>query len=345
MNNQIKKINIYGIGRSGTKAIQLWFAYLLAQKYETVWLNYEPFLFRTRTLGATSYRGQLMHKNVPLFIPNGIQVEPEFQRFCKDLASHQVVVTKFIRANGRINAIDKLMQPDLSLLVVRDLYQVLESILLRDFCLVQNDYDWHRLCQQARELYPFLEDLGVLQKSTNKLIKTAVFWFVMNKYALDNLKNTIVVDYKNFQSLESLSAHLGLDGQDISNSMFRGENIHGFYPLKDLSQSSARDFSLGSVVSNMVMKLDKLNQRNAPKSIRSLLNSIIISNPLIANETLGSPCSINTNQLERKQDSIIPSALKVKPIVPQDDFLEELSHRVQSSLDAALEKQNLEIKV
>lgn len=343
MNNPIKKINIYGIGRSGTKAIQLWFAYLLAQKYETVWLNYEPFLFRTRTLEPTN-RGQLMHKTIPLFIPEGIQVEREFQRFCRDLASHKVVVTKFIRANGRINAIDKLMQPDLSLLVVRDLYQVLESILLQDFCLVQNDYDWHRLCQQARELYPFLEDMGFLQKSTNKLIKTAVYWFVTNKYALDNLENTMVVDFKNYQSLGLLSAHLGLDSRDISDSMFRGDNIHNFYPLKDLSQSSTRNSSVETLLNKIVMKLDKLNRKNTPQSIRPFLNSIIMSNPLIANETIGSLCSISTNQSQDK-NSIISSALKVKPIVPKLDFLDELSYQVQSALDATLERQNLEIKV
>lgn len=43
-----------------------------------------------------------MHKTVPLFISNGIQVEPEFQRFCRDLASHSeyglvVIVQKFLR--------------------------------------------------------------------------------------------------------------------------------------------------------------------------------------------------------------------------------------------------------
>jgi hypothetical protein len=165
----------------------------------------------------------------------------------------------------------------------------------------------------------------------------------MNKYALDNLKNTIVVDYKNYQSLGLLSAHLGLDSRDISDSMFRGDNIHGCYPLQDLSQYSARNSPIESILSKIGMKLDRLNRKYTPQSIRLLLNSIIISNPLIANETIGSSCSINTNQFERK-DSVIPSDLRIKSIVPQHDFLDELSYRVQSALDAAIERQNLKMR-
>ena len=45
---QAMKVNIYGVGRSGTKAVQLYIAYLLARKFVKVWVNYEPSHWKDR---------------------------------------------------------------------------------------------------------------------------------------------------------------------------------------------------------------------------------------------------------------------------------------------------------
>ena len=67
-------ISIYGVGRSGTKAIQLYLSYLLAQKHGQVWINFEPYFGSIKT-NFVNYEGFIiiqlhhifwrMHQNYP----------------------------------------------------------------------------------------------------------------------------------------------------------------------------------------------------------------------------------------------------------------------------------------
>ena len=52
-----KHILIYGVGRSGTKAIQLYLSYLIALQEEKMWINYEPYFWLTRKTKAVNFEG------------------------------------------------------------------------------------------------------------------------------------------------------------------------------------------------------------------------------------------------------------------------------------------------
>src|SRR6185503_8811963 len=64
-------------------------------------------------------------------------------RFLKKLSDHPgSIVTKFIRGNGRARAIAEILRPDHSIIIIRDLYEVLLSVMKTewDFWSVGWDY-------------------------------------------------------------------------------------------------------------------------------------------------------------------------------------------------------------
>lgn len=121
------RINIFGVGRSGTKAVQLWLAYMLANKYGEVLVNYEPFHHLSKSGGQSEW-GKRIHLSLPFLTRQTEYSGNSFPSFCRTLTRHPIVITKFIRATGRINLINAYTKPDLSFLVVRDLYEVLNSV-------------------------------------------------------------------------------------------------------------------------------------------------------------------------------------------------------------------------
>ena len=192
------KINIFGVGRSGTKAIQLWLAYLLIQKFGKIKLVYEPFLYKNRFLEA-NFTGKLIHKYTPLFLDDkNCHEAPEyFSMFCKSISGKEPTIAKFIRGNGRINTINEITNPDFSVLIIRDLYNVLESISLQTWNLVENRYEWERLANFTEKRYPELRDSNFdWRKAANSMVKNAIYWFTMNMYALEHLDDrTIVLNF------------------------------------------------------------------------------------------------------------------------------------------------------
>jgi len=332
------RINIYGVGRSGTKAVQLWAAYLLAQEFGAVWVGYEPFRYQDRTLKPSS-RGRTLHRNTPLFLDDEREASEDFRRFCEDLGRHDVGVTKFVRANGRINAIEKIMQPDLSLLIVRDLYQVLASIAVRTWNLVEDNFEWNRLCRSARRLYPFLEERGRLRPTTDKLTRDAIYWFTMNQYALDNLDNTLAISYDNLGSVEVVLARHGLWSHlaPISDPMFRGDNIHHNYPLEGLPHSEA-DSSRGEGRRKNINGMIGFVERHALRLTRG-------RRPFgrlgiwTSDEHAGTMCRISKETDHASEPPFYPRS---RVVVCPNDFFDELSERVGRSLETALKRASVE---
>ncbi|MBI3160560.1 MAG: hypothetical protein HYZ26_13260 [Chloroflexi bacterium] len=230
------RINIYAVGRSGTKAAQLWLAYLLARRYGAVWVNYEPLRYRSRKLEA-SYYGWRVHTRTPQLLETTDTPSGEFRAFCRMLAEYPVNVTKFIRANGRINAINAVMQPDLSILIVRDLYQVLESVARLTWSLVPDEADWARLCAAGRGRYPFL-DPHLKPGQESKLLVNAAHWFLHNMHALEHAVDTLAVPYDRLDLVEAIARQRGLEshGTSLRHPAFRG-GIHGDVVLEDVHAS------------------------------------------------------------------------------------------------------------
>jgi hypothetical protein len=232
------RINIYAVGRSGTKAVQLWLAYLLALRHGAVWVNYEPLRYCSRHLEA-SYYGWRVHTRTPQLLDSPDPPSGEFRAFCRMLAEHPVNVTKFIRATGRINAINAAMKPDLSILIVRDLYEVLESVTRLTWSLVPDEADWARLCAAGRGRYPFL-DPYLRPGQESKLIVNAAHWFLHNMHALERAENTLAVPYDRLELVEAIARQRGLDthGTSLHHPAFRG-GIHGDEVLQDVRAPKA----------------------------------------------------------------------------------------------------------
>ena len=247
------KINIFGVGRSGTKAVQVYLTYLLARHTgDPVHVNYEPYFWQSRN-GPISYEGLIYHYRDPLFALSPEVFSESHRAYLTSLSRHQSVVTKFIRGNGRIAAIDRLTAPDHTIVIVRDLYSVLESLL---------DLDWNLYSESSpffnsfyRTVYPSIcsqlntldvkEEVRRLSHSGSRIAKNALYWYVMNRAALDLAprKNLYYLDYTHLQGLEKLASRkLGMPSEGISpeNEMFRGTNIHDAQLFHDQRRPAQR---------------------------------------------------------------------------------------------------------
>ncbi|PNW52019.1 UNVERIFIED_CONTAM: hypothetical protein BEN50_10650 [Euhalothece sp. KZN 001] len=318
------KINIFGVGRSGTKAVQLYITYLLAQKYNYVWLNYEPFRYQTRKLGAGFRRGMQLHQNIPLFLENNTNEfnrEQEFKRFCDDLiASHEVVVSKFIRGNGRISLINEYTKPDLSFLIVRDLYSILRSSAKANWCVI-NKREWESFLREVNQIYPKFKPIPISYFS-DKLYLVAIYWYVMIKYALENAKKIIVINYDELNRIQDYCCeNIDTIDIDIRSSLFQGKRIHDDYLIQDctfkktnkskqilsgvknkIQRKIFKDFSYEKI-GNLVMLNPNCTQTDESSGINEKLHQTKIevpSQPLF--EDLSA--EINELLLNRKQNQI-----------------------------------------
>ncbi len=226
------KINIYGVGRSGTKAVQLYLSYLLAKKYGTVKINYEPFLMRTRHLGDLTKEGMYLHKELPFFIHDDFS-NKRLADFLIRMSEGDHITTKFIRACGRSTAINRIMKPDYTIIIVRDLYGVLQSIANETWNMETN---WDKFLNEASEIYPNLNDYKV---TSNKMILHAIYWYAMNKYMLEHTEvsnSTFILRYEEIKKLADIFKNiLPTKNLAVDDPMFMGNNIHTNFPLTSIN--------------------------------------------------------------------------------------------------------------
>jgi len=323
-NQETFRVNIFGVGRSGTKAVQLWLAYLLAKKHGEVWVNYEPLRYQSKSLGPNHW-GWRIHRSLPMLADDNEVNRNSFRSFGNALVSHPVVVSKFIRATGRINLINSVTQPDLSILVVRDLYQVLQSVGRLTWNLFDSEKDWLRLHSQGIDDYPsYKKNFGRISQY-DKHLTNATYWFLMNKHALDHLEDTIVVDYAELGLLEKLVENSGIEteGTSVRDPLFKGGRIHRQSPLEEIEKGDPRGLS-------------RVIEAILPNKVSSELNARFSRRPA------GSLCRINSNapELVVQQDS----KKKVRPeiTVKANPLFDNLAEQVQESLSAALARQKLD---
>lgn len=234
-------ILIYGVGRSGTKAIQLYLSYLLALKEESVWINYEPYFWLTRKTKAVNFEGFYHHTHSPHFAKTCNEFSSSHRRFLSKLAQHDVsIVTKFIRGNGRIEAINEVLKPDHCLIIVRDLYEVLLSVMRTewDFWSVGWDYqvDWDSFIKEIRKK-ELIENFDViLNQIEDRIDQNALYWYAMNLAALkSNPKDVYWIDYKKIGAIEGIARKIFTVNElpeAFRQEKFSGENLHRNYPLE-----------------------------------------------------------------------------------------------------------------
>jgi len=274
-------LTIFGVGRSGTKAVQLYMSYLLAQKEGNVWINYEPYFWINRFTQSINYEGYYHHTHSPHLCSSPKEFSKEHQQFIKWLAQHDMsTVTKFIRGNGRIDAINQLIQPDHSIVIIRDIYQVLTSVIKTewDFWSVGFEFsqNWDNFVAEVRKR-KLLDNLDwCIDQITDRMDKNAFYWYVMNKAVLyAGSSNTYFIHYKNIRFTEDIAREI-IDPEirlSIKDDIFTGDNIHENYPLKSENIS----YGVNQVINAVFYKSKLMNNYGLYLSNRKYGNSSYIN--------------------------------------------------------------------
>ena len=234
------KINIYGTGRSGTKVLQLYIAYLIALKEGKIWINFEPYYWLNRKVNRFSYKGIYWNYREPLLLSNLSEGHKKFIRSL--LPNGTSAVTKFIRANGRIDGIEAISKPDFSYLVVRNLKGVLASLqrlgwsLYTDEKIPMKPKIWDKVRMEF--------DLDNFDKQLNNREKTSYFWYLMNKAALMSKASThgnlYVIDYGELDKWsEQIMQMIGVES-NIKINQIRGNWIYSNKLICSEEQSSTK---------------------------------------------------------------------------------------------------------
>jgi hypothetical protein len=249
-------VSIFGVGRSGTKAVQLYVSYCLAKHYGKIRLNYEPYHHLTRK-GILNFRGITNDLRSKKIMAAHDVLDSAHANFIKSLYSKDTpTVTKFIRGNGRINQINEILNPDLTIVIVRDVYQVLASVLQMNW----NFYAFgnpgikltyhnfiNKLVEEAKEESLVEDDLLSSEPfmKANRILDNALYWYIMNKAALRNIVGPVIL--LKYEDISLLPGKLHRFNADVfpadvsmSNTKFIGSNIHNDTTLvSDKKRSSA----------------------------------------------------------------------------------------------------------
>jgi len=312
------KINIFGVGRSGTKAVQLYLSYLLAKKYGSVWLNYEPFLYQNRKLKKACIRGKEIHRQMPLLLEENSldsSLVSKTKKFGNDLVSqNEVVVSKFIRGNGRINLINQYTNPDFSLFIIRDIYEVLRSSIKANWCMVDK-HDWERFLKEAKTIYPAIENRSYF---SDKLYVVATYWYVMNKFALENAKKLFVIKYTNLDGLYGVECFgynkLLKSNLKISSPRFEGSKIHTDFTIKD--HKTTENTKNSQFLNKVKTKLFKDN----------------------SNQLMGNLVTINQSPNIQEKPNISKYKNKINVEIYKNDFLEKISTEIDDLISERSKK-------
>lgn len=248
----MSKINIYGSARSGTKLIQIYTCMTLIKKYGSCFVVYEPFLWKDRSCGYRNRIGIKEHIKLPLLISNDI-VKKYKSNFLAKLTKKKYnlpVISKFVRANGRINLINNLTNTDKRIFILRRLPEVLSSLENRSWNLlgekIRGYPDWLRLKYEVKKLgkaYPYTEWLTKIDEN-NIADKNAFFWAVTNHFALINLKeisNKLLLHFDDIKNnleniFKKIDFFLGTKSPNYDFRFISGVDIHNDFLLINVNK-------------------------------------------------------------------------------------------------------------
>lgn len=325
------KINIFGVGRSGTTALELYFAYWLAQKYGRVRVNNEPYSWMTRK-GPMSYEGQYIFINELRETILNQNISSNHRHFIERMnVGNPAIVSKFVRGSMFADTINTVMKPDLTVIVIRDLIDVMNSLKARewDFLtlsnrdvekeLVSNELIQVLKSWDAQGKFPFSMNSDMLQ---DDLMLNGLLWYVTNSELLDKIDGSSAI-FLNFRDIELISQSIventlkvDTKGKGIRNELFFDKNLQKNYPLKD---------SRLSHITNKI--LAKVNERK----FNAFLNKGI--EPKFMKMEIGSDCRLGSkpNQFEAKLTT-------KKTINPIDRLHHPLLEQLNDDIFRRLEK-------
>jgi hypothetical protein len=185
-----RSVCIYGVGRSGTKLVQLAACLGLARENGRCDVVYEPFHWATRTCTVASEPGIREHQRLPLFLSAAESANHD-SRYLRAKTSPRgdvPLVCKFIRGNGRIRLIDRLASPDRTIVVLRSLVAVLDSLRHCHFDLLGKQQHYPSDAPRLHEEIGRSRDLPISNAFRDRCASTeelnALWWLAMNEAAL-----------------------------------------------------------------------------------------------------------------------------------------------------------------
>lgn len=319
------KINIYGVGRSGTKAVQSYICYQLAKIHGKVWINYEPYYYYSR-FGDINFNSFWYHYKLPHFITPPFSINKQTQSFFKHLTHHKdiPIVSKFIRGNGRASMINTATSPTISIVIIRDIYQVIGSILgetwdyyrlgaLDGLRLSRIDYydkifnDYYK--NKDKDNIYELAKQNITSK--NRVLKNAMYWYWMNKHILSiKLDNTIFINYDDLKQLPFLLNKrfpaLFPKIESIYDKKFNGTLFHTETFLKTRRKKTSK-------YNNIINELSFY-----------AFGRLFKFSPTILKSEIGEISYIN----ETKEFKV-PSKIKdIKPIIPNNHIMDEMNNEI-----------------
>lgn len=289
----MKNLAIYGVGRSGTKAVQLYLAYQLAATFGDVWINYEPYFWLDRKTFDLNYEGYYHHATAPHFTHSSKDFTAKHIRFLKRLTRHESpMVTKFIRGNGRIDAINEIIQPDLTIVVIRDLYEVLISLLKNnwDFWSIGFEYpiSWNDFVEEVRQKELLDRFDWVMNRIHDRIDQNAFYWYSMNLAALRSReKNIRFLPYRRIRETEDLAQEFipSKNRPAINEPRFSGDYIHSDFPLRSISPEHRRT----SILNNLLYKAQLTNRYGILMPYRRMGSRAVINEDFQVIENLRLP--------------------------------------------------------
>lgn len=186
-----KTVQIIGVGRSGTKLLQMLVAYIMADQGGNVNFNYEPLLWEDYRLKKINPTGISVHKSLPLLLKKPYKLSPKQQLFFSQFGNIDGInsVTKFIRMTGRLPVIHDFYHNGNIIFIYRHPVGVVNSILNLGFSLLgppHYESDFPRLIEEAKS-QRVISQRQIDMVNSYRWGKEAIYWYVLNKKAVRDL--------------------------------------------------------------------------------------------------------------------------------------------------------------
>jgi glycosyltransferase involved in cell wall biosynthesis len=206
---------IVAVGRSGTTILHRLLLEIYADQFgQDFDCLYEPFVWDSAAIGhypkdkgreaqfgrrdAISEEGLHLHTRTPLFGDNDLPLDDQLARYLKAGASP--LLAKFIRANGRLSLLDRLYPDGRFVLMVRNPFDVVNSVLTK-FSFFGAEFhhnDYPRFASDVARLF------GVKLPAEHEIpiaYKQALWCHFMNLHALRHAQgkaNYKIIVYEDF---------------------------------------------------------------------------------------------------------------------------------------------------
>lgn len=243
MSNPESQIIVMGVGRSGTTMLYSALQKILADCVGSLRCNYEPFLWdrdvfdipftevtdEFTRVSSLSVDGMYHHRRLPMFVSksdvDALSPDP-YLRFLHD--SDKVVLTKYIRANGRLPLIRSMYPNARIILMLRNPVDSLNSSIGM-FSFYGDEFhasDRDRFLREAEQLFPGEIDVDLFGSSD--IYAELVYWQLMTKKLIHDVQHddkVLLLPYEVFRkdresALKEVVEFIGCDYQEDHLKIF-----------------------------------------------------------------------------------------------------------------------------